>query len=139
MPEQRVNDARIKRIRAKVRARKDDCHICGQPIDYQAHHHLPNSFQLDHLWQVSLGGPEHDIENCGSAHRFCNRKRSDTIDAVTIAAAAMYGVTIAMPGSPAARAARPCGTPDGQHCTECAGTHHGDTFITARNWWTKPA
>lgn len=35
---------------------------------------------------------------------------------------------------------RPCGTPDGQHCTDCNGTHApatGITFVTAHNWWTK--
>ncbi|BAX96315.1 hypothetical protein MSTE_00980 [Mycobacteroides stephanolepidis] len=138
MPE-RVNDARIKRIRTKVRARKDHCHICGNPIDYQAHHHLPNSFQLDHLWQVALGGPEHDIANCAASHRHCNRQRSDKIDATTITAAAHYGVTISTPGTPAA-ADRPCGTPNAQHCDQCTGTHNpqtGVTFVTARNWWSK--
>lgn len=139
MPEQRVNDARAKRLRAKVRARQDPCHICGNDINYQAHHHQPDAFQVDHLWQVDLGGPEHDIDNCAASHRYCNRQRSNKIDAITIATAARYGVVISMSGTPAARAARPCGTADGQHCDECNGTHHGDTFITARNWWTKPA
>lgn len=137
MPETRTNDARAKRLRAKVRARQDPCHICGGEIDYQAHHHLPTSFQADHLLQVSNGGPEFDIDNLAASHRACNRARSDKIDETAIRAAQYFGITLTAPG---ARTDQPCGTPDGQHCDQCTGTHNpapGVTFVTARNWWSK--
>ncbi|CPS10240.1 HNH endonuclease [Mycobacteroides abscessus] len=138
MTEQRVNDTRAKRLRARIRGEYRTCHICGGDIDYSAHHHNPNSFQLDHLWQVALGGPEYEYSNAGASHRACNRRRSDKVDHITIATAAMYGVTI----EPDDRPRRPqpvertCGTADGQRCTGCNGVHTGSTFVTSRNWWT---
>lgn len=125
----RVNDIRAKRLRAQVRAEGAPCHICGGDIDYDAHHLHPQSFQLDHLWQVALGGPEYDPVNTASSHRACNRRRGITIDASTIAAAAHYGITIKPTTTDCA--------PDGQHCTRCNGTHNprpGCTFETARRW-----
>lgn len=131
----RVNDSKAKRIRAQLKRQGNPCHLCGEPIDYQAHHHDPRSFQVDHLWQVACGGPEHDPDNCASSHRGCNRDRSNKVDAITIATAARYGVTLTAPTSSAAPA-KPC-APAGQHCPHCNGTHNpapGVTFITARNW-----
>jgi hypothetical protein len=66
----------------------------------------------------------------------CNRLRSDTIDHITIAAAARYGVTLTP--KPSARTTAPTHAPDGQHCTQCSGTHNpqaGVTFVTGRKWW----
>jgi hypothetical protein len=105
-------------------------------VDYDAHHLDPRSFQLDHLWQIALGGPAYDYDNAGSSHRACNRRRSDTIDATTIAAAARYGVTLTPPDPMPVVAT--C-APDAQYCPRCNGTHNprpGVTFITARDWWT---
>ncbi|MDB2193342.1 hypothetical protein [Mycobacteroides abscessus] len=141
MTEPRVNDTRAKRLRARLRGEQRPCHICGGDIDYGAHHHSPHAFQLDHLWQVALGGPEYEYSNAGASHRACNRQRSDKVDHITIAAAARHGVTIE-PDERARRRRGPqptertCGTPDGQHCTGCNGTHTGSTFVTARNWWS---
>ncbi|CPV78460.1 hypothetical protein [Mycobacteroides abscessus] len=144
MTEQRVNDTRAKRLRARLRGEQRPCHICNGEIDYGAHHHSPHAFQLDHLWQVALGGPEYDYANAGASHRSCNRQRSDKVDAVTIATAAHYGVTI----EPDERARRPrryqtsertCTTPDGQHCTRCNGVHNPEPrvgFVTSRKWWS---
>ncbi|WP_193046813.1 HNH endonuclease [Mycolicibacterium baixiangningiae] len=129
----RVNDAKAKRLRARIRARGDACHICGHDIDYTAHHHDPRSFQLDHLWQIANGGPAYDITNCAAAHRKCNRARSDTIDAITIAAAASYGIDLTSAQSKGNHAS------NGHLCTGCNGYHNpgpGTTFITARNWWS---
>jgi hypothetical protein len=135
----RVNDAQLKHLRARLRGRHDPCHICGHQIDYDAHHHDPSAFQMDHLLQVANGGPEHDPENVAASHRACNRARSDKIDDIAIRAAAMYGVSI---NQRSAAPDRPCGTPDGQLCDQCRGTHNPSssvTFVTSRNWWTKPA
>lgn len=134
----RDNDATTKRLRKRLRAQGHPCHVCKAPIDYKAHHLDPLSFQVDHLWQVANGGPAHDWDNLASAHRACNRARSNTIDAITVAAAARYGVTLTP--SPPERAKRPDierHAPDGAHCPNCNGTHNpqpGVTFITARRW-----
>lgn len=141
MSSARVNDSRAKRLRAQLRREANPCHLCGGDIDYDAHHHHPNSFQLDHLWQIANGGPAYDPDNCASAHRACNRARSDTIDAIAVAAAARYGITLTPPAPPDPTPARRC-APNGQHCPACNGTHHpapGITFITARNWCAEPA
>jgi hypothetical protein len=134
----RVNDAKAKRIRARLRREANPCHLCSGEIDYDAHHLDPRSFQVDHLWQVANGGPEYDPDNCASSHRGCNRLRSDTIDAIAIAAAAQYGITLT-PKATTKTAAAPACAPDGQHCRQCNGVHNpqpGITFVTSRNWWT---
>ncbi|WP_100522668.1 HNH endonuclease [Mycobacteroides abscessus] len=142
MTETRVNDTRSKRLRARIRAEQRPCHICLKPIDYAAHHHNPNSFQLDHLWQIAHGGPAYEYDNAGASHRLCNRWRSDKIDATTIAVAARYGVDLE-PAQGRRRHhqddQRTCSTPDGQPCSECRGAIHNPaprvTFVTGRNWW----
>lgn len=134
----RINDIRAKRLRAQVRAEGGPCHICGGDIDYDAGHLHPRSFQLDHLWQVALGGPEHDPVNAAASHRACNRRRGVTIDAKTIAAAAHYGVTLTSKPPARTRTTAPACAPDGQPCTRCNGVHNprpGCTFETSRRWW----
>lgn len=137
--EPRVNDIRAKRLRSRVRAEGRPCHICAGAIDYAAHHHNPNSFQLDHLWQIAHGGPAYDYDNAGASHRSCNRWRSDKIDATTIATAARYGIDLdpAQPRRPR-HGQRACTTPDGQICKDCNGTHNPQPrvgFVTSRKWW----
>lgn len=134
----RINDIRAKRLRAQIRAEGGPCHVCGGDIDYDADHLDPMSFQLDHLWQVALGGPEHDPVNAASSHRACNRRRGTTIDAAAIAAAAHYGVTLTPPAGQ--RTTRLGCAPDGQLCTRCNGVHNprpGCTFETSRRWVTE--
>lgn len=133
----RPNDARAKRLRAQLRAQGLPCHLCGNEINYDAHHLDPASFQVDHLWQVANGGPEYDPDNAASSHRACNRARSDTIDDIAIAAAAHYGYVLAPKPPTRKRTAPPACAPAGQLCTRCNGTHHprpGVTFETARRW-----
>lgn len=52
------------------------CHLCGQPIDYQAHHLDPLSFSVDHVVPLNAGGPD-TLDNTAPAHRKCNRDKSD--------------------------------------------------------------
>lgn len=134
----RVNDIKAKRLRAQLRAQGGPCHICGEDIDYDAGHLHPRSFQLDHLWQIANGGPAYEPDNTAAAHRACNRRRSNTVDATTIAAAAHFGVTLT-PKPPARKGTTaPTCAPAGQLCTRCNGTHGprpGVTFETARKWW----
>jgi len=134
----RVNDAKAKRIRARLRREANPCHLCGGEIDYDAHHLDPRSFQVDHLWQVANGGPEYDPDNCASSHRACNRARSDAVDAIAIATARKYGITLTPKSTTKTAAASTC-APNGQHCRQCNGVHNpqpGVTFVTSRNWWT---
>lgn len=136
MAANRENDAMAKRLRARLRREGRHCHICGYPIDYKANHLDPMSFQVDHLLQIANGGPAHDYDNLDAAHRKCNRTRSDTIDAIAIAAAGRYGITLAPQAGTAS--VRDCGTPDGVACEACGGTHNpspGVEFVTARRWW----
>jgi 5-methylcytosine-specific restriction endonuclease McrA len=56
------------------------CHICGQPINYQAHHLDPMSFTIDHITPINRGGTD-TLDNCAAAHRKCNRDKSDKIAA----------------------------------------------------------
>lgn len=63
----------------KIIARDEPpCHICGNPIDYQAHHLDPNSFTVDHITPVNRGGPD-TLDNKAAAHRSCNRSKSDKV------------------------------------------------------------
>lgn len=138
MTSPRVNDSKAKRIRAELRRHRNPCHLCGGEIDYDAHHLDPASFQVDHLWQVANGGPQDDPDNCASAHRGCNRTRSNTIDGITIATAAQYGITLTPRPTAQPSADRVHCAPNGQHCALCNGTHNptpGVTFVSARNWW----
>jgi len=132
----RENNARAKRIRKELRERQAPCHICGGEINYDTDHLDPLSFQVDHLWQVAHGGPAYDIDNCASAHRACNRLRSDHIDDITIQTALSYGVVIKRPDTDPPATVKRC--PQGVLCLDCNGTHDpqpGVTFVTARKWW----
>lgn len=55
------------------------CHWCGRPIDYQAHHHDPLSYQVDHVHPDSKGGPD-TLDNKVPTHRKCNRAKSDKVN-----------------------------------------------------------
>jgi hypothetical protein len=95
---------------------------------------------MDHLWPIALGGPTHDQANLAAAHRACNRRRSNTIDAIAVEAAYRIAGVVLTPTRPG----KTNHAPDGQPCTTCHGTHNpapGVTYITGRNWWSnrKPA
>lgn len=64
--------------RRTIAADKPDCHWCHQPIDYEAHHHDPLSFQVDHVHPVTKGGPD-TLDNKVPSHRKCNRAKSDKV------------------------------------------------------------
>ena len=50
------------------------CHLCGYPIDYQAHWSSKRAFVLDELVPISKGGKS-TWENTAGAHRCCNAWR----------------------------------------------------------------
>lgn len=66
---------RYLKLCAKVRARRDPCGLCGQPIDYNAPPRTRWSFSLDHIISLAHGGDLLDERNAQSAHYGCNSRR----------------------------------------------------------------
>lgn len=64
------------RHRRAIAKDQPPCHLCGKPINYQAHHLDPLSFTIDHIVPVNRGGPD-TLDNIAAAHRACNRTKSD--------------------------------------------------------------
>jgi hypothetical protein len=62
-----------------LKRRKQDCAICGEPIDYSLPYLHPMEFVADHIIPVAKGGAD-VIENKQACHRRCNRDKSDAID-----------------------------------------------------------
>ncbi|SIA00097.1 HNH endonuclease [Mycobacteroides abscessus subsp. abscessus] len=128
-PERRTHTRRDRALADRVRRRGDDCHICGQPIDYSLPPGLPGSFEADHIMPYALGGAS-TLDNLAASHRACNRAKSDT-----------HPDTLA--ASKRQRDTTPTRCPDGP-CDACGGTHNpplsvtnprgGVTFVTARRW-----
>lgn len=71
------------RHRRIIAADQPPCHICGGPIDYQAHHYDPYSFTVDHITPLHKGGPD-TLDNKAAAHRACNRNKSDKVPSDSI-------------------------------------------------------
>ena len=76
------NGAARRRLRARLKARRDPCWICqafGRPseIDYSLPARHPMSFEVDELVPVSRGGSPTDIGNVAAAHRICNEWRGN--------------------------------------------------------------
>jgi len=72
------NTARRDRFRRIIAADEPPCALCGNPIDYQAHHLDPMSFTIDHITPRNRGGQD-VIDNIQAAHRKCNRDKSDKV------------------------------------------------------------
>lgn len=68
------NTTQRNRDRARIKASKPNCHICGMSIDYQLPHTDPMSFVVDHVIPLAKGGADH-IGNKRAAHRECNSKK----------------------------------------------------------------
>lgn len=51
------------------------CHLCGYPIDYEAHFLDDRSFVVDEFECVRDGGNPLSRSNCMPAHRCCNAWR----------------------------------------------------------------
>jgi len=66
---------RYLKLCAQVRARRDPCCMCGQPIDYHAPPRTRWSFSLEHPSSVVNGGDVLDSDNAEAAHYGCNSKR----------------------------------------------------------------
>lgn len=53
------------------------CHLCGKPIDLDAPARTPQSFSVDHLDPLSLGGAPLDLDRARPAHYGCNSSRGN--------------------------------------------------------------
>lgn len=71
----KVHGYRRQKLRERVRAEGNPCHICGQPIDYSLPARHPMSYELDEVVPVSKGGSHLDYDNCKAAHRICNERK----------------------------------------------------------------
>ena len=74
------NTTRRDRHRKIIARDEPPCGVCGQPIDYQAHHLDPLSFTIDHITAINRGGSD-TLDNLQACHRACNRAKSDKIAA----------------------------------------------------------
>ncbi|APD18256.1 HNH endonuclease [Mycobacterium phage Hammy] len=84
------NTARRERFRRIVRRGRPDCAVCGEPIDYEADHKHPLSFQIDHITPLAKGGTD-TLDNIQPTHRQCNRDKSDKLP--VLAGVVAVGVT----------------------------------------------
>lgn len=68
-------------IRARVRDLGAPCCLCGHAIDLALHHNHPLAFTVEHLDPLSLGGAPRDLDRLAPAHRSCNSRRGNRVDA----------------------------------------------------------
>ena len=60
--------------RARIRASRPACGICGNPIDYTLRWPVPMCFLVDHKTPLKKGGAD-NIGNKQAAHNACNSKK----------------------------------------------------------------
>lgn len=72
------NTQRRERFRRATRKGEPPCHICGEPIDYQAPHRDPLSFTIDHITPINRGGTD-TLDNIAAAHWKCNCEKQDAM------------------------------------------------------------
>ncbi len=66
-----------RRLCARLRARREPCSLCGQPIDYDAPPRTRWSFSLDHINPITRGGAVLDPTNAAPAHYGCNSRKGN--------------------------------------------------------------
>lgn len=65
------------KARAKVKARREPCWICGHPIDWDAAPRTRWSFSVDHVIPRSKGGDPYAQSNLRTAHYGCNASKGN--------------------------------------------------------------
>ena len=71
--------SRWTRLKAEVKARREPCIRCGQPIDYSLTYPDPHSFSVDHYPHPRITHPHlaEDPSNLHAAHLRCNHSAGD--------------------------------------------------------------
>jgi 5-methylcytosine-specific restriction endonuclease McrA len=82
------NTTRRDRHRKAVARGRPPCHLCGQAINYEAHHLEPLSFTIHHVIPLNRGGPDELFLEDGTpqivpACRKCNRDQGDRLPGET--------------------------------------------------------
>lgn len=72
-----LNRPRWERMRARVFAEEDTCHLCRQPVDTTLPALDPGAPELDHITPVSRGGDTWDRSNYALTHRLCNQRKGN--------------------------------------------------------------
>ena len=74
-PRARGSGRRWRTLKANVRARREDCCRCWQPIDYNLDYPHPNAFSVDHYPHAFSTHPHlsEDPANLRAAHLRCNQ------------------------------------------------------------------
>ena len=72
-----TNATRWKRLRGRVFAEEDVCHLCLRPVDKSLPHLDPGAPELDHIVPLSMGGDMFARENNRLAHRICNQRKGN--------------------------------------------------------------
>ena len=70
-----ANGNRRRKLRARVKAENQPCHICGKAIDYSLPAGHPLAYELDEVIPVKHGGDPYSYDNCKASHRICNERK----------------------------------------------------------------
>ncbi len=62
-----------------ILATQSICGICGKPVDKSIKYPDPMSPTVDHIIPVSRNGDPIALDNLQLAHRYCNRKKGDSL------------------------------------------------------------
>ncbi|GAA1323073.1 HNH endonuclease [Leucobacter albus] len=78
-----LDDHTYRKRTAALKAKRHDCWLCGDPIDYTLPWKHKMAFTADHIQPRSKGG--HIYGEIRAAHRSCNSSRSNRVTTVTTA------------------------------------------------------
>lgn len=79
-PRAGLDSRAYRKATARLRARSQVCHICGNPIDVTLPYTDPMSWTADHIIPRSKGG--HLLGEMKAAHRRCNSRRGNRPDRI---------------------------------------------------------
>jgi len=68
------NSTQRDKDRARIKATRANCHVCGLAIDYELKWPDPMCFVVDHVHALHRGGSD-DISNKAACHNVCNSKK----------------------------------------------------------------
>lgn len=75
------NRALFEHNRKIILATQTVCGICGKPVDKSIKYPDPMSPTVDHIIPLAKNGDPTSLDNLQLAHRYCNRMKSDKLQA----------------------------------------------------------